>query len=146
MTEHVINLDTTIFYAFSVKDPDGLPALEWDPTTGSYNILVFTSYDSAYRYALLQKPSLIESIVELTRTQGPQGKQIQSSLIKIARFALFKAKNISGIIFDHPGHTKAASRYITIEDFVKSHKTKVSRNTVYDFINRMEEEDKAKKT
>lgn len=139
MTEHRIDLDKSTFYVFWLKDPSGLPALELDLETNTYNVLVFTSEEAAQRYAQLKKPDLVNHITALSVTYGNKRNRIQAGLIKISRTCLFKMHNVEGFIFDHPGHTKAPCHYISMRDFLNSTKIKPANKTISDFIKQAEE-------
>lgn len=140
MTDHLINLENSIFYVFWLKDPSGLPALELDLESNEYNVLVFTSYSAAKRYAVLKKPDLINHITELSVTSyGPKRIKLQAGLIKIARSCI-KTGNATGFLFDHPGHTKAPCHYISVKDFLVSNRAaQAPKNTIFDFIKQAEE-------
>ena len=142
MADEMFKIDELDLFAINVGDPDGLPAVALDITTNEYNILLFTSQEAAKRYCKLQKPDQIESIYQLEkRSQG--GNVAQTSLIRITRVCMLRYKQITGIIFDHPGHIKQDVRYASIESIVNASKLRVpkSNKSILDFLAQAEKDD-----
>jgi len=142
MTHEMFKIDDLDLFALSVGDRDGIPAVELDITSNEYNILLFTSREAAKRYCLIKKPDQIENIYQLEkRTQG--GKTVQSSLIRVTRVCMLRYKQITGIIFDHPGHTKQEVRYASIESIVNASKIRLPKDnkSIMDFLAQAEHDD-----
>lgn len=142
MTQEMFKIDELNLFALNVGDRDGIPAVELDITTNEYNILLFTSMEAARRYCLNKKPDQIESIYQLEkRAQG--GKMIQSSLIRVTRVCMLRYAQITGIIFDHPGHNKSEVRYATIESIVNASKIRAPKDnkSLMDFLAQAEKDD-----
>jgi hypothetical protein len=142
MNQESFNLDIIELYAMSVRDDDGIPAIELDLTTSEYNLLLFTSEEAVRRYCMLQKPSQIEKIYKLPRKETDDGKIHQVGLIRLARICKLRYKQITGIVFDHPGHTKTIVKYATIDSVINSNITIAPKNkNIIDFLLQAEKED-----
>ena len=115
MTDDDLDLDSLVFYAISVGDPDGIPAVELDITTNEYNALIFTSRLAAYQYCSKVNPKLYEKVYQLDKKEE-KDRKFQVGLIRLARVCALRYANITGLVFDHPGHNKVESRYARMSD------------------------------
>jgi hypothetical protein len=145
MVTEGLNFSSMELYAINVGNSDGIPAVEQDMTTGQYNLLVFTSEEAARRYCYLQQPKQVDSIYRMERRRK-DGNYLQSGLLRVARTCLSNYKQVSGVIFDHPGGPGLPVTYATIEAVASSvkrlvPKEKVKNGDLVDYLMQADYED-----
>ena len=133
----LINLDKD-FYAIGVGDPEGFPAIEFDLSTGTSIILIFSSLELAKQYTYLRRPELEKNTYKLSKVTY-EGKIIQSELLKIARLAK-KYRNVKHFVFDHPGKIGTA-QYLTIQEVLMFGRQNVKNNQKNELISFLDDQD-----
>jgi hypothetical protein len=143
MTDETMNLDNLEFYAIKVGQEDGIPAVEQDLSTGQYNVLIFTSYESASKYCYLRKPTHKDNIYKLDK-KTENKRIIQTGLLRIARKCCVDYKYIGGVVFDHPGVSGKDTIYATMQAVALAARRlvpKESTNNIFEFLARADAED-----
>jgi hypothetical protein len=106
--------DSSAFFIIRTDSKDGIPVLEQEISTGNYNVLVFTSEETAKQYCYQRCPGLTENVLRLDKKFVGNDMQ-QIGLIRLARHVGINYKSITGFIFDHPGMPGATVEYATVE-------------------------------
>lgn len=145
MSEETLDMDTVEFWAINVGNEEGVPAVEQDMSNGEFNVLVFTSQEAAKKYCYMQRPQQINSIYKMTR-RVKNGKVEHSGLIRIARTCMRNYKQITGVLFDHPGTLGLPVKYASIESVAgalkhRIPKEKVRKGDLIDYLMQLEKED-----
>jgi len=132
-----LNIDSD-FYAIGTGNKDGFPAVELDFSTGFCWIPIFSSYENAKRYVYLRYPDMEKSIFKLPKANFG-GKIIQAGLIKTARIACSKHKQIKYFVVDHPGK-KGNAELLDIKDVVemgdRQNKERQQKNELFSFLDK----------
>jgi len=116
-----MDLNAQYFWAINERSDVGIPACELDMTTGKYNVLIWTSRESAMKYCWMRNPEGVKNIFSLPRRsrKTPDGKVeiVQVGLLKIARrIMMSKLQEITHFVIDHPGTAGGRASYLSVED------------------------------
>jgi len=121
--EQQIKLDLSAlhFWAINERNDIGIPAVEQDTSTGNYNVLIWTSKESALKYCWVKKPDAAHLIYPLhrrtRRLADGTSEVIQAGLIKIARHIMTgKHREITHFVIDNPGTATGRALYLLVED------------------------------
>ncbi len=107
--------DSTEFYVIRTDSSDGMPVIEQEIQTGNYNVLIFTSEESAKQYCYHRCPDKVEKIRRLDKKYvGNEMQQI--GLIRLSRHVGIYYKNITGFIIDHAGTPGTPVQWASVRD------------------------------
>lgn len=137
-----LDLDKLVFYGITSGDPDGIPAVELDITSNEYNILLFTSEEAANLYCLRKSPENVSNIYRLEK-RNLGDKVLQASLVRITRVCKLRYPQITGIIFDHPGHINNKVNYCSMSEIITAMNTVAPKKemSISDFVSKVQEDD-----